>query len=160
MNRLKEKYVNEIVPSLKEEFKYANVNQVPALSKIVVNIGCGDASTNSKLLEAAMKDLIILGGDTRTIYGTEAKYLLAENLYKEKKYQAAEKELLQFIEQSTPHAYWLARGFVLLSDVYVAMGKDLEARQYLLSLQQNYKADDDIESLITERLNKFKSNNE
>lgn len=110
--------------------------------------------------EAAMKDLIILGGDTRTIYGAEAKYLLAENLYKEKKYQASEKELLQFIEQSTPHAYWLARGFVLLSDVYVAMGKDLEARQYLLSLQQNYKAVDDIESLITERLNKLKSNNE
>ena len=62
MNRLKEKYINEIVPSLKEEFKYANVNQVPALSKIVVNIGCGDATTNSKLLEAAMKDLEIIAG--------------------------------------------------------------------------------------------------
>ena len=81
-------------------------------------------------------------------------------LYKAKKYGAAEKEILQFIEQSTPHAYWLARGFVLLSDVYVAMGKNLEARQYLLSLQQNYKADDDIESMITTRLNKLKSENE
>ncbi len=110
--------------------------------------------------EVAMKDLIILGGDTRTIYGAEAKYLVAENLYKAKKYGAAEKEILQFIEQSTPHAYWLARGFVLLSDVYVAMGKNLEARQYLLSLQQNYKADDDIESMITTRLNKLKSENE
>ena len=75
MNRLKEKYVNEIVPSLKEEFKYANVNQVPALSKIVVNIGCGDASTNSKLLEAAMKDLEIITGQKPV--ATKAKKAIA-----------------------------------------------------------------------------------
>ena len=41
----------------------------------------------------------------------------------------------------------------LLSDVYVAMDKKLDARQYLLSLQQNYHADDDIESMIESRLN-------
>ena len=60
-----------------------------------------------------------------------------------------------FVEQSTPHAYWLARSFVLLSDVYVAMGKDLDARQYLLSLQQNYQGNDDIESMIEDRLKKL-----
>lgn len=75
MNRLKEKYINEIVPSLKEEFKYANVNQVPALSKIVVNIGCGDATTNSKLLEAAMKDLEIITGQKPV--ATKAKKAIA-----------------------------------------------------------------------------------
>ena len=75
MNRLKEKYINEIVPSLKEEFKYANVNQVPALSKIVVNIGCGDASTNSKFLEAAMKDLEIITGQKPV--ATKAKKAIA-----------------------------------------------------------------------------------
>ena len=75
MNRLKEKYINEIVPSLKEEFKYANVNQVPVLSKIVVNIGCGDASTNSKLLEAAMKDLEIITGQKPV--ATKAKKAIA-----------------------------------------------------------------------------------
>ena len=57
---------------------------------------------------------------------------LPKPLYDAKEYAAAEKELLNYIEQSTPHAYWLARSFVLLSDVYVAMGKDLDARQYLL----------------------------
>ena len=75
MNRLKEKYINEIVPSLKEEFKYANVNEVPALSKIVVNIGCGDATTNSKLLEAAMKDLEIITGQKPV--ATKAKKAIA-----------------------------------------------------------------------------------
>lgn len=76
-------------------------------------------------------------------------------LYDAKEYTAAEKELLNYIEQSTPHAYWLARSFVLLSDVYVAMGKDLDARQYLLSLQQNYQGNDDIESMIEDRLKKL-----
>ena len=57
MNRLKAKYNTEIVPSLKEKYNYKNVMEVPKLEKIVVNIGCGDATSNSKLLEAAMKDL-------------------------------------------------------------------------------------------------------
>ena len=42
-----------------------------------------------------------------------------------------------------------------MSDVYVAMGKDLDARQYLLSLQQNYQGNDDIESMIEDRLKKL-----
>lgn len=62
MNRLKEKYDNEIVPSLKEKFNYTSVMQVPKLNKIVVNIGCGDASHNSKLLEAALNDLTLITG--------------------------------------------------------------------------------------------------
>lgn len=62
MNRLKEKYNNEIVPSLKEKFNYENIMQVPTLDKIVVNMGVGDATTNSKLIDAAMADLEIITG--------------------------------------------------------------------------------------------------
>ena len=62
MNRLKEKYNKEIIPSLKEKFSYRSVMQVPKLDKIVVNIGVGDASHNSKLLEAAMNDLLTITG--------------------------------------------------------------------------------------------------
>ena len=51
--------------------------------------------------------------------------------------------------------YWLARSFVLLSDVYVAMNKPVDARQYLLSLQQNYTVDDDIPVRIRTRLEKL-----
>ena len=62
MNRLKEKYTKTIVSDLMSKHNYKNVMEVPKLEKIVVNIGCGDATTNSKLLEAAMKDLETITG--------------------------------------------------------------------------------------------------
>ena len=62
MNRLKERYVKEVVPSLKEKFSYKSVMQVPKLEKIVINIGAGDASHNSKALEACMNDLEVITG--------------------------------------------------------------------------------------------------
>ena len=114
------------------------------------------AYLNQKAVKKATDDLKLLAKDTRTLYGAEAKYLSAQLMYNASEYAAAEKEILNFIDQSTPHAYWLARSFILLSDVYVAMDKKLDARQYLLSLQQNYHADDDIERMIQERLEKLK----
>lgn len=113
------------------------------------------AYLNQKSEKAAMADLQTLAKDTRNLYGAEAKYLVAQQLYNAGQYAEAEQELLNFIDQSTPHAYWLARGFILLSDVYVAMDKNLDARQYLLSLQQNYQGNDDIESMIESRLKKL-----
>lgn len=114
------------------------------------------AYLNQHASKKALDDLRILAKDTRTLYGAEAKFLVAQQLYNAADYGAAEKEILNFIDQSTPHAYWLARSFLLLSDVYVATDKKLDARQYLLSLQQNYHADDDIEQMINIRLEKLK----
>ncbi len=62
MNRLKEKYLNEIVPSLREKYNYTSSMEVPKLDKIVVNMGVGDAAHNSKMLEAAIADLEIITG--------------------------------------------------------------------------------------------------
>lgn len=103
----------------------------------------------------AINDLKALSSDTRNIYGAEAKYLLAQLYYKTNQMQQAEQEILDFIESSTPHMYWLARGFILLSDIYYYNGRVIDARQYLLSLQQNYNADDDIKNMIQERLAKM-----
>ena len=75
MNRLIEKYNNEIVPSLREKYNYASVMEVPKLEKIVVNMGVGDATTNSKLLDAAMKDLEIITGQKPV--ATKAKKAIA-----------------------------------------------------------------------------------
>lgn len=67
MNRLKEKYLNEIVPSLKEKHNYKSIMEVPKLEKIVINMGVGDATTNSKLIEAAVKDLEQIAGQKPVI---------------------------------------------------------------------------------------------
>ena len=75
MNRLKAKYIENIVPELKEKYSYKNINEVPKLDKIVVNIGCGDATGNSKLLEAAMNDLEIITGQKPV--ATKAKKSIA-----------------------------------------------------------------------------------
>ena len=75
MNRLKEKYNNEIVPSLRDKYNYASVMEVPKLDKIVINMGVGDATTNSKLLDAAMKDLETITGQKPV--ATKAKKAIA-----------------------------------------------------------------------------------
>ncbi len=113
------------------------------------------AYLNEQAIQAAQTDLRQLAQDTRHVYGAEARYLLAQLLYDAGDYATAESELLRYIDQSTPHAYWLARGFILLSDVYVALDRRLDARQYLLSLQQNYQADDNISGMIELRLRKL-----
>lgn len=57
------------------------------------------------------------------------------------------------VASGTPHAYWLARGFIIISDLYAAQGKKFEAREYLDALRQNYPGtESDIFMMIEERL--------
>lgn len=104
----------------------------------------------------AVADLKELSKDTRTVQGAEAKYLLAQWYYDTNEDKKAEEVLMNFIENGTPHPYWLARGFILLADIYIRQGDDFQARQYLTSLQNNYKGDDDIAGMIENRLGKLK----
>ena len=104
----------------------------------------------------ALADLKEISKDTRTIHGAEAKYLLAQLYYDNKDDKNAETVLRNFIENGTPHQYWLARGFILLADIYIRQGDDFQARQYLTSLQNNYKGDDEIAAMIEDRLGKLK----
>ena len=67
MNRLKERYVKEIVPSLIKKHNYTTIMEVPKLEKIVINMGVGDATSNSKLIEAAAKDLELISGQKPVI---------------------------------------------------------------------------------------------
>ena len=60
--RLKARYREEIAPALIEEFKHVNVNQVAGLTKIVVNMGVGEAARDSKLIEGAIADLTAITG--------------------------------------------------------------------------------------------------
>ena len=73
--RLKEFYLNEIVPGMVKKFQYKNVMEVPKLNKIVINMGVGEAKENAKVLESATKDLEIIAGQKPII--TKAKKSVA-----------------------------------------------------------------------------------
>ncbi len=75
MNRLKEKYLNEVIPNMQKRHNYKSIMEVPKLEKIVVNMGVGDATTNSKLIEAAASDLALITGQKPVI--TKAKKSIA-----------------------------------------------------------------------------------
>lgn len=60
--RLQERYKDEIVSKLRDEFGYSNPHQVPSVAKVVVNIGLGEATQNSKLLDKAMEELAVITG--------------------------------------------------------------------------------------------------
>jgi large subunit ribosomal protein L5 len=62
MNRMQEKYNNEVVPALRKAFDLKNIMQVPRIQKVVVNIGMGEAMDNPKAMEAAVNDLTIITG--------------------------------------------------------------------------------------------------
>ena len=74
--RLKDKYRNEVAPALREQFGYANVMQVPGLTKIVVNMGVGDAAKDSKLIDGAVRDLAAITGQKPAV--TKARKSIAQ----------------------------------------------------------------------------------
>ena len=74
--RLKTRYSEEIVPALREEFGFANVMQVPGLTKIVVNMGVGEAARDSKLIEGAIRDLATITGQKPQV--TKARKSIAQ----------------------------------------------------------------------------------
>jgi large subunit ribosomal protein L5 len=74
--RLKTRYREEILPALRDQFQYANVMQVPGLTKIVVNMGVGEAARDSKLIEGAVRDLTAITGQKTQV--TKARKSIAQ----------------------------------------------------------------------------------
>lgn len=75
MARLKEKYLQEVIPTMKETFAYKSVMQVPRVEKVVVNMGVGDAKDNPKLLDSAVEELGLITGQKSVV--TRAKKSIA-----------------------------------------------------------------------------------
>ncbi|MFD2369444.1 50S ribosomal protein L5 [Brevibacillus sp. GCM10020057] len=73
--RLKEKYTNEIVPSLMSKFNYTSIMQVPKVEKIIINMGVGEAVANAKTLDSAVEDLQLIAGQKPVV--TRAKKSIA-----------------------------------------------------------------------------------
>lgn len=105
----------------------------------------GETQTGVNLLQEASEEL-------RTAAGSEAKYLLAQAAFDGNDIAAATTLDNELIQSGTPHMYWLARGIILMSDIQRKQGDSFTADEYLKSLQQNYTAQDDIQTLIQQRL--------
>ena len=75
MARLKEKYREEVAPALKQHFGYKNVNEIPKLEKVVINMGLGDCKDNAKALEVAVTELETISGQKPMV--TKAKKSIA-----------------------------------------------------------------------------------
>lgn len=105
----------------------------------------GETQTGVNLLHEAAEEV-------RTASGSEAKYLLAQAAYDGNDIEAATALDNELIQSGTPHMYWLARGIILMSDILRRQGETFTADEYLKSLQQNYTTQDDIQTLIQQRL--------
>ena len=75
MTRMKEKYVKEVAPALMQKFNYKSSMQIPRIDKVVVNVGCGEARDNAKVLDAVVRDLGVITGQQAIV--TKAKKSVA-----------------------------------------------------------------------------------
>jgi TolA-binding protein len=91
----------------------------------------------------AQDEFRIVAREVSSIEGAESKYRVAEILYIKKEYQQAEDEIFDFIDKNTPHQYWMAKSFILLSDIYLTREDEFQAIQTLESIIDYYEEADD-----------------
>ena len=91
----------------------------------------------------ALRDFRKVATEVTSVEGAESKYRVAELLYKKDKTDESEKIINEFIDQNTPHQYWMARMFLLLADISIKKGDTLQARATLQSLKDYYSVDND-----------------
>ena len=107
--------------------------------------------------KSAETDLKTLAKDTKSEEGAQAAYELAQLQFDAGNIKQAERTANSLVDAGTPHHYWLARTFILLSDIYVKQGKTGEAREYLQSLKSNYPGKEkDILEAVDQRLANLK----
>jgi len=108
----------------------------------------------------ALADFRKLSREVVSAEGAESKYRVAELLYKENQTEESEKIVLEFIDQKSPHEYWMARMFILLSDISLRKGDMLQAKVTLESLRDYYTIKDDgILDEVKSKLESMTQNN-
>jgi TolA-binding protein len=98
----------------------------------------GKSFHTQNLWDLAIVQYRILALDIKNIEGAESKYRVGEILYHQQKATEAEETINEFINAGTPHQYWLAKAFILLSDIYLAKNDNFQAKANLQSIIDNY----------------------
>lgn len=98
-----------------------------------------------------------LADNPSSLPGSKAIVSIAEIDLKNRDYEAARSRMEEFTDLGTPHQYWLARGFIALADAYRGLGQTGLAREYIISLQDNYPGNEsDIKNMISTRLSSWR----
>ena len=124
-------------------------NQILALEKVSdilkreTNYKLGLSYYNSGNADKAFPILSKLSVDTNSAEGAESKFLVAEILFERQKLKESEKEIMDFIDKNSPHQFWLAKSFLLLSDIYLKNGDEFQAKHTLKSIEENYPEKED-----------------
>ena len=109
---------------------------------------------------AATEELKLVAKDMKSAEGAECKYLLAKLYYDQNKKDAAQKEIMNFIDKNTPYQFWLGKSFILLSDIYVDRKDEFQAVNTLKSILDYYENNDDgIKSEAKQKYDKLVSEN-
>lgn len=110
------------------------------------------AHLNEQQYGLAIVDLTPLSKEVRTAMGAEAKYRLADAYFQLGSVDLAEQEIMSFTQMQTSQQYWLAKSLILLADINIKRNDIFQAKQYLLALQANYHQQDDITTIIADKL--------
>ncbi len=102
-----------------------------------------DSYREEKDLTNAMTEYRKVAKEVSSLDGAESKYYIIEILMQQNKLKEAEDEVFDFAAKNTPHQYWMAKSFILLSDIYVAQKDDFQAIHTLQSVIDNYESKDD-----------------
>ena len=138
----------------------AAANQILGFEKVSdilkreTNYKLGISYYNSGNADKAFPILSKLATDTNSGEGAEAKFLAAQILFDRQKLKEAENEIMDFIDKNSPHQFWLAKSFLLLSDIYLKNGDEFQAKHTLKSVEENYPdKEDGILELTRQKLN-------
>ncbi len=127
-----------------------NLEEEATMIKASANYELGEYTTAKPIF----KQVVRMSND---IDKAIAKYRICEILYIEKRYKDAEDELFELIKQKPTYDYWLAKGFILLADVYVKLDDNFQAKATLQSVIDNYVGDDDIIEISKAKLEAIKA---
>ena len=103
--------------------------------------------------DKALDILTTVAGDVKNVEGAESKYLVADIMFRKGQVDQSEKEILEFLDQNTTHQFWLAKSYILWSEIYLKRGDLFQAKATLQVLKENYtRQDDEIMTIVNERL--------
>ena len=115
----------------------------------------GKALHANKNNDLALDEFRILSSEVNSSEGAESKYLICEIYFNNNQFDVAEEEIFDFASKNTSQEYWLARSFILLSDIYIEKKDKFQAKHTLKSVIDNYNPDanDDVKEIATEKYN-------